>query len=157
MYKLLIIKMLGVIFIAMVGVHYLLYLKTGRMPDNPLGNFSLDSVSLPKVNLPFISSESGAGGTSLSDKPVYTWRDENGVLHFSESAPEGGNASQFHSDKPVNIVPAVNVPPRQDGVVAPRAGRTVESEGASAIDKALDARDLLEQRQAEQQKVLDRL
>lgn len=157
MYKLLIIKMLGVIFIVMAGVQYLVYLKTGRIPENPLKNLSVDSLSLPKVDLPFISSDSGASGTSLSDKPVYTWRDENGVLHFSESAPEGSNASEFHSDKPVNIVPGVKVSPQSETRTAPRSGQDSAYDGASAIDKAREARDLLEQRQAEQQKVLDRL
>lgn len=157
MYKLLIIKMLGVIFIVMAGVHYVLYLKTGRVPENPLKNLSVDSLSLPKVNLPFISSDSGATGTSLSDKPVYTWRDENGVLHFSESAPEGSNASEFHSDKPVNIVPGVKVSPQSETTTSRREVQDTAYDGASAIDKAREARDLLEQRQAEQQKVLDRL
>ena len=157
MYKLLIIKMLGVIFIVMAGVHYVLYLKTGRVPENPLKNLSVDSISLPKVNLPFISSDSGTTGTSLSDKPVYTWRDEKGVLHFSESAPEGSNASEFHSDKPVNIVPGVKVSPKSETTTSRREVQDTAYDGASAIDKAREARDLLEQRQAEQQKVLDRL
>jgi hypothetical protein len=157
MYKLLIIKMLGVIFIVMAGVQYLVYLKTGRAPENPFGNLSVDSLSLPKVNLPFISNDSQATGTSLSDKPVYTWRDENGVLHFSETAPEGGNASQFHSDKPVNIIPGVKVPPPEGRATSSRTGQDSVYDGASAIDKAREARDMLEQRQTEQQKLLDRL
>lgn len=156
MYKVLFLKMAGGIFIAVAATHYLLYLKTGRMPDLSVPDFSLPDIRLPAVTLPFPSEDKAGSSAPLSDKPVYTWRDERGVLHFSENPPETGQADIFHSDRPVNLMNAVQVPASEANAPA-RHPQYSERESGSAIDRAIEARELLERRQAEQQRVLDRL
>lgn len=160
MYAGLVLKIVAVLVIALGGTQYLLYLKTGRLPEWSVPTFSFPDWKLPTPDLPALlpgGKDAEPASVKATGQTVYTWRDEQGVLHFSETPPADGPADTWQTARVINAIPAATP---HSGSEAPAAVRYPGSSGSrdmSPVDQALQARDLLEQRNAEQQRVLDRL
>lgn len=69
---------------------------------------------LPEVQNPFSDepSISKEEKSTLSGKiKVYSWRDEQGNIHFTDQPPEGGRqVKTIQLDPNVNVMPAVKMP-----------------------------------------------
>ncbi|BBM02586.1 hypothetical protein [Microbulbifer sp. GL-2] len=89
---------------------------------------------------------------------VFTWQDNEGNWHFSDSVPEGlDNSVRIHRIKPVNTVPATqassNVAPQQ-----PTATLLQDNTGAdSRISQLLKDVQALQEKNLERQQALDNL
>jgi hypothetical protein len=100
----------------------------------------------------------------VTDKKVqvYKWRDERGVMQFSNTPPaDGGQAEQVVLDPNKNIVDAVKMPVRSDTgkeVAKAESPSPYSPKGMKkVIDDARGVEQLLKQRDEDQQKMLDNL
>lgn len=95
----------------MVGLlNYALYLKTGQSPlaniDWSMPKFKVPDVSMPDVKLP----EFG-GGDEGEIATVYKWVDENGVINYSQTKPEGvADLDTMEVDPNTNLVQGEPIP-----------------------------------------------
>ena len=95
---------------------------------------------------------------------VYKWRDKNGVMQFSNTPPPAeSNAEQIVLDPNSNVVQAVKVPVKKE-VPAHKPATTAKASSPysikgmkKTIDGAKGVEKLLQQRDAEQQKLLDNI
>ena len=93
---------------------------------------------------------------------VYKWRDENGVMQFSNTPPPTvSNAKQVVLDPNHNLVQAVKVPEEEE---APAKSAEVEAPSPysmkgmkKVMDDAKGIEDLLQQRHQDQQKRLNNI
>lgn len=92
---------------------------------------------------------------------VYKWRDEHGVMQFSNTPPPTvGNAEQVTLDPNSNLVEAVKVPEKEDPVVSAEVEKPspYSVKGMKKVmDDARGIEDLLQQRHEEQQKKLNNI
>ena len=95
---------------------------------------------------------------------VYKWRDKNGVVQFSNTPPSSeSNAERIVLDPSSNVVQAVKVPVKKE-VPAHKPAATAKASSPysikgmkKTIDGAKGVEKLLQQRDAEQQKLLDNI
>ncbi len=100
----------------------------------------------------------------VSDKKVqvYKWRDERGVMQFSNTPPaDGGQAERVELNPNKNIVDAVKVPVQDDTkkeVAKVESPSPYSPKGMKKVmDDASGVEQLLNQRHDDQQKMLDNL
>lgn len=100
-------------------------------------------------------------GTVVSDEKVqvYKWRDENGVMQFSNTAPINSVAEQIVLDPDNNLMQAVKVPvkvtAKEETVVAPSPYSVKGME--KVMNDAKGIEELLQKRHEEQQKMMNNL
>ncbi len=101
-------------------------------------------------------------GSVVSDEKVqvYKWRDENGVMQFSNTAPEHNLAEQIVLDPNSNLIQAVKVPAK----AAPKEAESAEAPSPYSVqgmkkvmNDAKDIEGLLQKRHEEQQKMMNNL
>ena len=92
---------------------------------------------------------------------VYKWRDENGVMQFSNTPPlKESNAEQILLDPNSNIIQAVKVPEKEEPgpVVKKKSSNPYSVSGMKkVVDDARDVEKLLQQRQEQQQEALNNI
>ena len=93
---------------------------------------------------------------------VYKWRDENGVMQFSNTPPaDGGQAEQIEVNPNKNVVDAVKVPvaeePEQKTATAEAPNPYSVSGMKKVMNDAKGVEQLLQQRHEDQQKMLNNL
>jgi len=92
---------------------------------------------------------------------VYKWRDENGVLQFSNTPPPtGGDAEKIELNPNKNIVQAVKIPEKEE----PKEAAKTESLSPYSVkgmkkvmNDAKGVESLLQKRHEEQQKMMNNL
>jgi len=159
MFRILLIRIVGV-FIVLGGFGYYLTQLSSLSGGAPIKAPSFALPDLPSFTLPsfarpaFLKSDDHV--TPETNKTIYSWRDEKGVLHFSGEAPRNQQADRYIPSTPINRIPPVDVPDSSatgDQLSRPADG----TPGAPLIEQALEARRQLEARQNQQKQVLDRL
>jgi len=91
---------------------------------------------------------------------VYKWRDKNGVMQFSNTPPPDGHAEQIEVNPNDNVVQAVKFPVQAEEVatIAPAKTEIPNPYSVKGMKKVMDdakgVQDLLDKRQADQQKAL---
>lgn len=104
----------------------------------------------------------GIGHAGSDEKvQVYKWRDENGVMQFSNTPPAaGGQAERLLLNPDSNVVQAVKMPEKEPAAEAAESA-SPSPYSINAMQKAVnDAKAvevLLQQRHESQQKMLDKL
>jgi len=92
---------------------------------------------------------------------VYKWRDENGVMQFSNTPPpDGGHAQQVELNPNHNLVKAVKVPVKEDTKPAQQAPapNPYSVKGMKKVmDDAKGIESMLQQRHEDQQKMLNNI
>ena len=92
---------------------------------------------------------------------VYKWRDENGVMQFSNAPPANvTNAEQLVLDPNSNLVQAVKTPEKEEPkqVVQVESPNPYSVKGMKKVmDDARGVEDMLRQRHEEQQKMMNNL
>ncbi len=100
---------------------------------------------------------------AVSDEKVqvYKWRDENGVMQFSNTPPlNSSQAEQVELDPNKNLVQAVKVPEKEEPkqVVKTEAPNPYSVKGMKKVmDDAKGVEDMLQQRHEDQQKAYNNL
>jgi anti-sigma28 factor (negative regulator of flagellin synthesis) len=94
------------------------------------------------------------GEVSAQDKQMYKWTDENGVVHFSEVAPEGLDVQA--ENLPRDAAPAA-ASPYPDAGTGPSAGQQRREEIARNSEQARADRANLERQCAAWQAEVERL
>ena len=128
--------------------------------DNPVAD---------RFNLDFFKS-SGSAGVKLpttiksvtTDKAVqmYKWRDEHGVLHFSNQPPPGGEAELIELAPNLSTMQAVKPRPQETAVAAPEttpASPYTPGGMKDLLQQAGSMKELMDQQQVDQQKALDKI
>jgi hypothetical protein len=160
--KTLIVKSIMMIIIIVAMVHYALYLRTGKLPWS---GWQGETISLP-TSLPILpTSLSNAEDMLPSSKTrVYKWVDEQGVLNYSQEPPPASITSKaMDVDANVNLIQGTPLPQIEESDTSsrPRSVLLGESgygeEEQTPIEKAEEARALLEEREKEMKKILDSL
>lgn len=159
------------IVVVMLGLSsYAGYLMTGRLPWSHLPRLTKPDLKLPALpELPELSASPG-GGEVL---PVYKWRNEEGVWHYTtDLPPEGVDYQIIDLDPGANSVEGWSDMHRRAAARREAdAGQTQPSRPTGEKDPALyspsgvkklfddarEVRDRLEQRGQEQQEALDGL
>lgn len=157
--KTVIIKSIMLIVVVIGLVHYALYLKTGRLPWGSSGgpNLSLPA-SLSKASLPTMDKVMPASTTK-----IYKWVDENGVLNYSqEPPPASANGELVEVNANVNIIQSTPVPTAEPTAAGrPKSAlignSSLGDSEKTPVEKAQEAKDLLEAREREMKKILDNL
>jgi len=90
---------------------------------------------------------------------VYKWRDENGVMQFSNTPPQAGMAQSVELDPNRNVIDAVKVPVKEEAeteTAAPvKAPSPYSVSGMKQVmDDAKGVEEMLQKRHEEQQKRL---
>lgn len=99
----------------------------------------------------------------VTDKKVevYKWRDENGVMQFSNTPPPTvSNAEQVILDPNSNLMQAVKVPVKEEEkeVVEAEAPSPYSVKGMKkVVDDAKGIEEMLQQRHEEQQKMINNI
>jgi hypothetical protein len=92
---------------------------------------------------------------------VYKWRDEHGVMQFSNTPPPTvSHAEQIVLDPNSNLMQAVKVPEKEspDEVVKAEAPNPYSMKGMKkAMDEAKGVEEMLQKRHEEQQKMMNNL
>lgn len=156
--KTLIIKSIMLVIIIVALGHYALYLKTGQLP---WVNWQGPAISLPSWPL---STEHTNSILPSSKTKIYTWVDEQGVLNYSQESPPANLASkEIEVDGNINLMQATPLP-KPSNADTPTGRRSLllgdgspSDDARSPIEKAEDARALLEAREQEMKKILDTL
>lgn len=120
--------------------------------------FSMGSSEFSKLKARAPSNLSSA----VTDKKiqVYKWRDENGVMQFSNTPPlNANNAEQVSLDPNSNVIQAVKVPvkeePAQVVQTTTKPANPYSVKGMKkTIDDARNVEKLMQQRHEQQQKAL---
>jgi hypothetical protein len=94
---------------------------------------------------------------------VYKWEDEYGVMQFSNKPPfEGGDSEMIVLTPDINVIDAIKIPEKEQeeaarpGVIS--LGSPYSPDGMKKmIDDSKEVTETLDQRQAEQEKVLQDL
>ncbi|MEY4589596.1 MAG: hypothetical protein RL497_1672 [Pseudomonadota bacterium] len=88
--------------------NYLVYLSTGRVPFNEIWrHYSKNPVSLPKPSLPSLDLPSLPQLPGLKEDgrhKAFKWTDKNGVIHYSDQAPDGKDATLIDMNPDRNLV-----------------------------------------------------
>ena len=98
----------------------------------------------------------------VTDKKVevYKWKDENGVMQFSSTPPfEGGDSEMITLSPDTNIIDAIKIPAEEQKAEARpevfSVGSPYSPDGMKKmIDGSKDATEAVNQRQTEQEKIL---
>ena len=98
----------------------------------------------------------------VTDKKVeiYKWVDEHGVTQFSNTPPfEGGESEKIVLSPDINVMDAIKIPEEEQKVAAKpevfSLGSPYSPDGMKKmIDDSQDVKETLNQRQAEQEKIL---
>lgn len=94
---------------------------------------------------------------------VYTWFDEHGVKQFSNTPPpDGGESEKIVLSPDTNVIDAIKIPEEETEVAS---GSKVYSIGnpytpggmKKVIDDTMDARESLDQRRADQEKMMQEI
>ena len=90
---------------------------------------------------------------------VYKWRDENGVMQFSNTPPQTGSAQSVQVDPNKNIIDAVKVPVKEEQKSASSTPVTAPSPYSvsgmkQVMDDAKGVEEMLQKRHEDQQKML---
>ena len=91
---------------------------------------------------------------------VYKWRDENGVMQFSNMPPTEGKAEQVVLDPNSNVIQAIKVPVKETLKEAPKADAPspYSMKGMKKVmDDAKGIEALLQKRHEDQQKMMNDL
>ncbi len=95
---------------------------------------------------------------------VYKWRDKNGVMQFSNTAPGDGSLSErieLHPDR--NLIQAVKVPAKQKPQQTQKMAETQSTDPRSirgmskVVDDARDVEQVLKKSYEDRQKILNNL
>ena len=105
--------------------------------------------------------ESLSNGVTDKKVQVYKWRDENGIMQFSNTPPPtGGDAEQIELNPNKNIVQAVKIPEKEE----PKEVAKTESPNPYSVkgmkkvmNDAKGVEALLQKRHEEQQKMMNDL
>lgn len=166
-----------VILVVVLGlVNYVVYLQTGQMPvikfAERISDFSLSLPDMPDVKLPETIKQLGNSTDLLpaTQTRIYKWTDRQGVVHYGEEPPPDGHAEMLMIDSNTNLVKGlapeefVSAAEQQaaggraflidDGVPAESTGIDTES---PPLEQTHQAKKLLEQRNQNQQNLLDNL
>lgn len=150
--KTLIVKSIMMLVVIVGLIHYALYLKTGQLPWGT--DWKGPSLSVP-VSLPSVDNMLPSSKTR-----VYKWVDEHGVVNYSQEPPPANLQGQtLEVDSNVNIIQGTPLPEPSDDSPRPRSVLLGEPGGEemTPIEKAIEAKELLEARDREQKKMLDSL
>lgn len=90
-----------------IGIgNYLVYLGTGRVPFNDLWqHVKKTPIELPKpstLDLPSLPTLVGKSGEPSAK--AFKWTDKNGVVHYSDQAPDGQQAQLIKVDPNQNLL-----------------------------------------------------
>lgn len=150
--KTVIIKSVMLVFIVIGLVHYALYLKTGRLP---WAGWQGPQLSLP-ASLPSVGKLAPSSKTE-----VYKWVDENGVVNYSQEPPPANTDGQvLVVDANTNVIQGIKL--TQESPAAAPASVLIGDSAAGGnektpIEKAQEAKALLEARDRAQKSILDSL
>ena len=161
--KTLFVKSIMLLVVIVGLIHYALYLKTGQLPwgDGWKGPNLPTPSSLPGIDS-LLSVDNLAPSSKIR---VYKWVDEHGVVNYSQEPPPANLQGQtLEVDSNVNIILGMPLPEpgsstdnqRPRSVLLGEAGESAEAE-KTPIEKAIEAKELLEARDLEQKKILDSL
>jgi len=152
--KKMIFKALFMLLVVTGLSNYLIYLNTGQAP------FTIDSFKLDNISAPDLGNLAPQG-----DDTAYKWVDENGVTQYSsEPPPEHIRAQTLTIDPNTNLVAGTKPkeekkdPPKTPSGAALPTGNIYKPETINKLmDDAKNVQTLLEDRKAQQDKVLDGL
>ncbi len=133
------------VFLGLIAgiANYLIYLGTGRVPFNdawqavkktPIEIPSPSTLDLPALpKLPSMSADNSAR--------AFKWTDQNGVVHYSDQAPDGQNAKIISVDPNQNLVQGSPVASSETDAEtkttpAPAQQNAVNLKGPTTIDNA---------------------
>jgi hypothetical protein len=119
----------------------------------------------PKDELSELRAKAPKNFTSVTtDKKVtvYKWRDEHGVMQFSNTPPDGGAADKVELLPDANVVKAIKMPEaepeKKSGPVVMSIRNPYTPGGIKdMIDNTSQLKDTLNQQQMEQQKMMEQM
>lgn len=181
--KKLIFKSFLVAMIFMGIANYFIYLNTGQLPLKNLTDKisridlkSYFSFSMPDIKDGNLVESGGQSLNSTGEKimsdgktRIYKWTDAQGVVHYDQNPPSHSDAQEMTIDPDINLVEGLAPEDYTMDDQKPAGGyaRLIEDGSKKTVsgvnpdsppmEQALQAKELLEQRDREQQKILDSL
>ena len=174
--KKIICKSIALLVVVIGLVNYLVYLKTGQMPVKEFvssaRDFSWSLPDMPQISLPESIQKLGNSATDMlpeNQTRIYKWTDAHGVVHYSEEPPLDIPAQEMLIDPNTNVVKGLA--PEEFVKINPQnslgggayligddsAGEPGINTESPPLEQAIKAKELLEQRNQQQQKILDTL
>lgn len=151
------------VMLGILSVTPMIYM--GKFDPMALLNSTLSSAQTEadslKDNLPGRLTNVVGGNAYVETVRVYKWRDANGVMQFSNTAPTDAQAEQVMLDPNTNLVQAVTVKvevePKPEQAQAKMPKPYSVKSMKKVMDDAKGVEDMLQQRFEEQQKMLNNI
>lgn len=147
----LIFKVVVMLLIMIGAANYGVYIMTGK---SPFADFSWSKV---KISAPDVGSVLPAG-----KEKVYKWEKDGVIVYSSEPPPESQASEMIEVDPNVNIVQATKIEEpkaeQPDNTVGMPQGPIYSPDQVKKIiDDAREVKDMMDERAAEQDKILKEL